>query len=185
MLRYDCLPTHLGDLRVSLAPRYLVCSPRSCSPLRARRLMAAPRRRQDFGSPGPPLRGAPKEGEGSPTFPRSPSADLPRSPTPGVSNTRAKARRDRRPAGACPPSAAHHSPRCGAPSRGLAPRYPRLQPSPYNDARGFATDRLVRLASGGIGAVLPRTHWGTSTNCMGFYTHSQGFGLTLARARHN
>ena len=145
MLRDDCLPPHRGDLRLSRAPRYLGCSPRSWSPLRARRRREAPRRRQGFGSPGPPIRGCHKEGDGSPTCPRAPCADMPRSQTPVVSYPLAKARRGLLPSGACTPSASHHSTLCGAPSRGRSPRDPRLHTSPYEDARGFAPDRLARL----------------------------------------
>jgi len=34
-------------------------------------------------------------------------------------------------------------------------------------ARGFAPDLLARLSSGGIGAILARTHWVTTTSFMG------------------
>src|SRR5438093_402598 len=43
----------------------------------------------------------------------------------------------------------HDYTHCGAPSRGLHPRYPRLRTAPCGDARGFATDVLARLSSGG------------------------------------
>jgi len=55
----------------------------------------------------------------------------------------------------------------GAQSRGLRPRYTRLRTAPYGEARGFATDRLARRSSGGIGAYQARTHWVTTTNFMG------------------
>jgi hypothetical protein len=64
--------------------------------------------------------------------------------------------------------AVHDSTHFGARSRGLHPRYTRLRTPPCGDARGFATDLLARLSSGGIGAVLARTHWVTTTNFMGF-----------------
>ncbi len=34
-------------------------------------------------------------------------------------------------------------------------------------ARGFAPDLLARLSSGGMGAILARTHWVTTTSFMG------------------
>jgi len=57
----------------------------SWCPHRAHDLGEAPRSRQGLWSPGPPLRACGSETGGSPTFPRSPSADMPRSQTPGVS----------------------------------------------------------------------------------------------------
>jgi hypothetical protein len=137
-----------GVLRLSLVPRYLACFPRSWSSRRARGLVEAPSPRQGFWSPGPPCRGYHKEPDGSPTFPSSPCADMPRSQTPGVSCTRAKARPGLLPSSACTPSASHNDTLFGAPSRGLPARYTRLRTAPYGEARGFATDRLARRSSG-------------------------------------
>ena len=85
MRRYDCHQAPLGSLRMALASRSRACFPRSWSPRRARCLVEAPRPRQGLGSPGPPLRAWRLETGGAPTFPRSPSADMPRSQTPVVS----------------------------------------------------------------------------------------------------
>jgi hypothetical protein len=41
----------------------------------------------------------------------------------------------------------------GAQSHGLRPRYTRLRTPPCGDARGFATDLLARLLSGGTCTV--------------------------------
>jgi hypothetical protein len=105
MSRYDCHPAPLGVLRLSLVPRYRACSRRSWYPSRARRLAEAPRRRQGLWSPGPLFRAWRTETGGSPTFPRSPSEDLPRSQTPVVSCTLAVPRPGLLPSGACTPSA--------------------------------------------------------------------------------
>ena len=105
--------------------------------------------------------GANKETAGSPKFPNSPCDDMLRSPqTPVVS---------------CPPcrdavrTPAFHTfhsvgfPPCsvwgylldhdytyfGAPFRSLSPCYPRLRTTPREAARGFATELLARLCSGG------------------------------------
>jgi hypothetical protein len=137
-------PDPLGVLRLSLVPRYLACFPRSWSPRRARGLVEAPSPRQGFWSPGPPFRVYNKELGGSPKFPSSPCADMPRSQTPVVSCTLAKARPGLLPSSACKPSASHNDTLFGAPSRGLPARYTRLRTAPYGEARGFATDRLAR-----------------------------------------
>ena len=79
-------PAHLGSLRLSLASRYRACFtafvvslagswPGSKPPDHARALW----------SPGPPIRDVGTETGGSPTFPRYPSEDMPRSQTPVVS----------------------------------------------------------------------------------------------------
>jgi len=47
----------------------------------------------------------------------------------------------------------------GAQSRGLHPRYTRLRTSLCRDARGFTTDRLARLWSGGIWTLQALTRW--------------------------
>jgi hypothetical protein len=105
-------------------------------------------------TPGPVVTRSPhsgsvgKETEGSPTFPSSPSDDLPRSQTPVVSCARAIPHPGLLPSGACTPSATHDSPQFGAPSRGLSPRSTRLRTAPDGEARGFAPDRLARLSSG-------------------------------------
>src|SRR5262247_2657075 len=137
-------PVLLGVLRLSLVPRYLACFPRSWSPHRARGLVEAPSPRQGFWSPGPPVRGCHKEPDGSPKFPSSPCADMPRSQTPVLSCALAKTRSGLLPSSACKPSASHHDTLFGAPSRGLPARYTRLRTAPYGEARGFATDRLAR-----------------------------------------
>ena len=92
-----------------------------------------------------------KEPDGSPKFPSSPCADLPRSQTPVVSCALAKTRSGLLPSSACKPSASHKATRFGAPSRGLPAHYTRLRTAPYGEARGFATDRL------GMRGVLPAT----------------------------
>src|SRR5262249_13806009 len=101
-------PVLLGVLRLALVPRSLAGFPRSWSPRRARGLVEAPSPRQGFWSPGPPVRVCHKEPDGSPTFPRSPCADMPRSQTPVVSCARAKTRSGLLPARACTPSASHN-----------------------------------------------------------------------------
>src|SRR5712692_9817791 len=58
-----------------------------------------------FAHPLPHSGSVVQETGGSPTFPSSPSDDMPRSQTPGVSSTLAKAPPGLRPAGACTPSA--------------------------------------------------------------------------------
>jgi hypothetical protein len=58
---------------------------RSWGPHWAHDLGEAPRSRQGLWSPGPPFRELGSETDGSPTFPRDPSADMPRSQTPVVS----------------------------------------------------------------------------------------------------
>jgi hypothetical protein len=56
MRRYDCHHALLGVLHLSLVPRYRACSSGSWCPRRARCLVEAPRQRQGFWSPGPPVR---------------------------------------------------------------------------------------------------------------------------------
>src|SRR5262245_36676431 len=101
-----------------------------------------------FGHPVPQSGPIVKEPGGSPKFPSSPCADMPRSQTPVVSRALAIARPGLLPSSACKPSASHHVTLFGAPSRGLPARYPRLRTAPCGEARGFATDRLARLLSG-------------------------------------
>ena len=105
----------------------------------------SPRSRQGLWSPGPPLRVSGKETYGSPTFPSSPCADMPRSQTPVVSCALAKAHPGLLPSSHWKPSASHDSTHFGAPSRGLSPRYTRLRTAPYGEARGVTTDLLARL----------------------------------------
>ena len=137
-------------------PQYLACFLRSWSPRWARRLVEAPDDARAFGHPVPHSGSVVKETGGSPTFPSSPSEDMPRSPTPVVSCALAIAHPGLLPSGACTPSAflsgnpassplVHNSTHFGAQSRGLPSRYTRLRTAPYGEARGFATDRLVRL----------------------------------------
>ena len=66
-------------------PATAPASPRAGCPLRAHGLGEAPRPRQGLGAPGPPLRAWCTETGGAPTFPRYPSAAMPRSQTPVVS----------------------------------------------------------------------------------------------------
>ena len=80
-------------------------SVRSGCPRRARSPGGSPRARQGFCSPGPPFRGWHKETGGAPTFPRSPSEDMPRSQTPVVAWALAIPHPGRLPSGACQPSA--------------------------------------------------------------------------------
>ena len=133
MRRYDCHPAPLGVLRVSLVPRYRAGSRRAWSPSRAPRLVEAPRRRQGLGSPGPPLRAWRLETGGAPTFPSSPSADMPRSQTPVVSYALAIAHPGLLPSSACTPSA---SPQL-YPFRGSMTRPAfSLHPAPYGPLLG-------------------------------------------------
>jgi hypothetical protein len=97
-----------------------------------------------FGHPVPQSGHVVKETGGSPKFPSSPCADMPRSQTPVVSYTLAIARLGLLPSSACKPSASHDDTHFGAPSRGLSPRYTRLRTAPCGEARGFATDLLAR-----------------------------------------
>jgi hypothetical protein len=83
-------PGLLRVLRLSLVPRYLACSSRSWCPLRLVVWSERPDRARAFGRPVPHSGMGVKETEGSPTFPSSPCADLPRSQTPVVSSMRAK-----------------------------------------------------------------------------------------------
>src|SRR5215468_8350548 len=126
-------------------PDTLPASVGSCCPLWARHLVEAPRSRQGFWSPGPPLRESDKETRGSPKFPSSPCADMPRSQTPVVSCALAKAHPGLLPSSHWKPSATHNATHFGAQSRGLSPRYTRLRTAPYREARGVATDLLARL----------------------------------------
>jgi hypothetical protein len=66
-------------------PETVPAALRSWCPPRARGLVEAPTARQGFWPPGPPIRALCTETGGSPTFPRYPSEDMPRSQTPGVS----------------------------------------------------------------------------------------------------
>src|SRR5206468_5649809 len=129
-------------------------------PKRARDQEEAPDHARACGHPVPHSGSMVTETGGSPTFPSSPSEDLPRSQTLLVSWTLAKAPPGLLPAGACTPSAflsiplerypaVHDSPHFGAPSRGLSPRYTRLRTAPCGEARGFAPDRLAQLESDG------------------------------------
>ena len=103
--RDDCPPGPLGVLRVSRVPRYRAYFRCSWCPVWARRLVAAPGRRQGLWSPGPLFRAWRLETGGSPTFPRSPSEDLPRSQTPVVSSVRAIPHPGLLPSSVCTPSA--------------------------------------------------------------------------------
>ena len=111
--------------------------------------LVATRKRQ--GTPGPVVTRSPipgivvKETGGSPTFPRSPSGDMPRSQTPVVSCVLAIPHPGLLPSSACKPSANHDYTHFGAQSRGLSSRYTRLHTAPYGEARGFATDLLAQL----------------------------------------
>ena len=69
--------------------------------------------------------------------------------TPVVSWALAKAHPGLLPSGHCTPSADHDAIYFGAPSRGLRPRYTQLRTAPHGEARGFATDLLAQLSSGG------------------------------------
>ena len=102
-----------------------------------------------LGHPVPHAGNVIKETGGSPTFPRSPCEDMPRSQTPVGSCALALSHPGLLPSSACQPSAHHDSTPCGAPSRGLPSPYPRLRTAPYGEARGFATDRLAQRSSGG------------------------------------
>ena len=145
MRRYDCPLTILGFFACRSFPNTLRASLRLWSPRRARCLVEAPNHRQGLWSPGPPLRVCHKEPDGSPKFPSSPCADMPRSQTPVVSWALAITHPGLLPSSHWTPSASHHVTLFGAPSRGLSPRYTRLRTAPYGEARGFAPDLLARL----------------------------------------
>jgi hypothetical protein len=107
-----------------------------------------PDRARAFDHPVPHSGSLVKETGGSPKFPSSPCADMPRSQTPVVSCALALAHPGLLPSSACKPSAflfIHNYTHFGAQSRGLPARYPRLRTAPYGEARGFATDLLARL----------------------------------------
>jgi hypothetical protein len=104
-----------------------------------------PEHARAFGHPVPQSGHRVKEPGGSPTFPSSPCADMPRSQTPVVSCARAVTRPELLPSSACKPSATHHVTHFGAQSRGLPARSTRLRTALYREARGFATDLLARL----------------------------------------
>jgi len=115
-----------------------------------------PDRARAFDHPIPHAGSLVQETGGSPTFPSSPCADMPRSQTPVVSCALAIPRPGLLPSGACTPSAfpsilpegyppVHDYTHFGAQSRGLPSRYPRLRTAPCGVARGFATDLLTRL----------------------------------------
>jgi hypothetical protein len=63
MRRYDCHLAVSGAFALSLVPRYLACSSRSWCPQRARGVVEAPRPRQGFWSPGPPMPGFSSRGQ--------------------------------------------------------------------------------------------------------------------------
>jgi len=144
MRRYDCPLTILGVCACRSVPNPLRAALRWWSPRRARCLVEAPTHRQGLWSPGPPLRVGHKEPAGAPTFPSSPCADMPRSQTPVVSWALAITPPGLLPSSHWTPSASHHVPLCGAPSRGLSPRDTRLRTAPCGEARGCAPDLLAR-----------------------------------------
>jgi hypothetical protein len=78
----------------------------------------------------------------------------------------------------------HDSTHFGAPSRGLSSRDTRLRTAPCGEARGCATDRLARCWSGRT-CTLRCSPTGKQQPISWTYVHSQGFGLTLARARRS
>ena len=105
MLREDCLSAPLGTLRLSLAPRSLVC-------FRAFVLsLAGSWAGGSFPTtPGPwvarsPIRDMDKETGGSPTFPRHPCERMPCSQTPVVSSALALSHSGLLPSGHWKPSA--------------------------------------------------------------------------------
>jgi hypothetical protein len=98
-----------------------------------------------FGHPVPQSGHNVKETDGSPKFPSSPCADMPRSQTPVVSWALAITHPGLLPSSHWTPSASHHVTLFGAQSRGLPARYTRLRTAPCGEARGFATDLLARL----------------------------------------
>jgi hypothetical protein len=139
-----------------------------------------PDRARALGHPGPHSGPGLQETGGAPTFPRAPSEDMPRSPTPVVSCARAKVHPGRRPSSHWKPSATHHVPHGGAPSRGLSPRSTRLRMAPDGEARGVAPDLRARLSSGRT-CTRRCAPTGEQQPIAWTCVHSQGFGLTLAR----
>ena len=85
MRRYDYPLPISGRFACRSLPDTAPASRRLWSPSRAHGLVEAPRARQGLWSPGPPFRELCSETGGSPTFPSSPSEDMPRSQTPVVS----------------------------------------------------------------------------------------------------
>src|SRR5712692_3389599 len=179
MRREDSLPARLGSLRSSLASRYLACfrGVRGV-PLGLVVWWKPPGHARAWGRPVP-LSG--NVARSQVVLPRSHVTPMHACPAlrprwcprhspcraqdcclPATGNRR---RSPRYTLGEYP--AVHDSTPCGAPSHGLYPHYTRLRTPPCGDARGFAPDLLARLSSGGIGAVLARTHWVTTTNFMG------------------
>jgi hypothetical protein len=77
--------------------------------------------------------------------------------------------------------AVHDDTNVWAPSRGLSPRDTRLRTASYGEARGFAPDRLARRSSGRT-CTLRCAPTGEPQPISWTCVHSQGFGLTLARA---
>ena len=99
-------------------PDPLPASVCSWGPVRVRARVEAPQARQGFWSPGPPCRDGGQETGGSPTFPRYPWGDLPRSQPPVVSWALAMVPPGLLPSGACTPSAVTAIPlrlSCGPP----------------------------------------------------------------------
>jgi hypothetical protein len=147
MLYEDCLPTPLGSLRLSLASRYRACFRACVGPLTGSCSGGSPRPRLGLWSPGPQSGIMVAERGGSPTFPSSLFACMPRSQTPVVPSARALTHPELLPLGTCTPSAfpsvpleryptVHDSIHFGAPSRGLNPHSLQLRPPIAGLARG-------------------------------------------------
>ena len=145
-------------------------------PIGAHDLGEAPRSRPGLWSPGPPCRAFCVETGGSPTFPSDPSADMPRSQTPGVSWAlaavahRMAACRRLHPVGLCLETAEAIRVTTTLQMSGLHDAACLLAPSSF--VRPFlgghvacAPDRLARRSAGGSGIVI-RTHWVTATHFM-------------------
>jgi len=128
-------------------PDTLPASARSWYPLRAHARVEAPDHARAFGRPVPQSGNMVKEIGGSPKFPSSPCACMPRSQTPVVSSALALTRPGLLPSGACKPSAfpsvpperypaVHDYTHFGAQSRGLHPRSLQLRTPITGLARG-------------------------------------------------
>ena len=145
LLRLPPYPSRVASL--SLASRYLACFRSSWCPSRAHARVEAPDHAGAFGRPVPQSGNMVKEIGGSPKFPSSPCACMPRSQTPVVSSALALTRPGLLPSGACKPSAfpsvplegypaVHDYTHFGAQSRGLHPHSLQLRTPIAGLARG-------------------------------------------------
>jgi len=156
-------PVPLGSLRLRSLPHTLAASS-LCVPCGSLRDGSFPSTPGLLVNRYPSSSGrADQETGGSPQFPSSPCDARLRSPqTPVVScsprhcGSRLAACHSRQSVGFLPGfdgdyPTDHDYTHCGAPSRSLSSRSPRLRTAPYDAARRLATERLARRCSGGTG----------------------------------